>query len=248
MIPTTDQLATRFGWPNTGPFAWPDELVISPDGRDQPLGPVLLPVAKRPRTRIVQPLDEPTLFETFATLEPTDPAALLRFANQYGGLTYGWATARPPLAPTEPRIFWVQQIRAAAASWKVWTERPALAPPPPALVVEVNDRLRKQSCAALTVSTRDLDDGGEPRLRLRVHPINLLGALWLLFARVIDEQRAYPQCPICRERFEVARVRGAGGRRSDATYCSNNKCRQKAYRDNKKARQRAATRPTRRNA
>ena len=68
----------------------------------------------------------------------------------------------------------------------------------------------------------------DARLRIHVVPRNLLGALWLQFARGIDGQKTYLRCRGCNNWLEIS-IKATGYRTSRA-YCSD-ACRSKAYRE-----------------
>ena len=83
----------------------------------------------------------------------------------------------------------------------------------------VNQHLRTR------VSPRLLWDEHETRLRLHLVPEGLVGALWLQFAKAIENDSEFRRCAECNIWFELA----PGTARSDKLYCSN-ACRTKAYR------------------
>lgn len=62
-----------------------------------------------------------------------------------------------------------------------------------------------------------------PRLDSRVG--TLLSALWLQFALAVTDDKTYPRCMVCQNRFEVSPATA----RADKRYCSNT-CRSRAYR------------------
>lgn len=64
------------------------------------------------------------------------------------------------------------------------------------------------------------------RLELHLAPRNLLGAIWLQFARAVEGNKEYRRCRVCSKWFAVS----PGGKRRQAVYCST-RCRVKAYRD-----------------
>lgn len=78
------------------------------------------------------------------------------------------------------------------------------------------------------ITTRLLYTTGRDRLNLHVIPNNLLGALWLQFARSIDGDKEYRRCEACGTWFEVS----LDANRKSAKYCRS-ACRSKAYRDRK---------------
>ena len=83
----------------------------------------------------------------------------------------------------------------------------------------VNQHLRTR------ISPRLLWDERDTRLRLHLVPDGLVGALWLQFARAIENDSEFRRCAECDLWFELA----PGTARSDKLYCSN-ACRTKAYR------------------
>ena len=85
---------------------------------------------------------------------------------------------------------------------------------------QINRRLEKHAAPRL------LFDPESDQLELRLMPTNLLGALWLQFARAVEASKAYRRCPVCTQWFEVS----VEGKRRHSTYCSN-RCRVQAYRD-----------------
>jgi hypothetical protein len=74
-------------------------------------------------------------------------------------------------------------------------------------------------------SPRLLWEQSRDRLGLYIVPEGLIGALWLQFARAVERDARFRQCPECTTWFEVAPGRG----RTDKQFCSN-ACRTKAYR------------------
>ena len=70
----------------------------------------------------------------------------------------------------------------------------------------VNDRLKAHTAPILSyvsAPTQSPAVGGN-QLRLQVAPINLIGALWLQFARGIEGNREYRRCDACGEWLEIA--------------------------------------------
>jgi len=63
------------------------------------------------------------------------------------------------------------------------------------------------------------------RLGLYIVPDGLIGALWLQFARAVERDAKFRQCPECGTWFEIAPGRG----RTDKQFCST-ACRTRAYR------------------
>jgi hypothetical protein len=74
-------------------------------------------------------------------------------------------------------------------------------------------------------SPRLLWEQSRDRLGLYIVPDGLIGALWLQFARAVERDARFRECPECGTWFEVAPGRG----RTDKQFCSN-ACRTKAYR------------------
>jgi hypothetical protein len=89
----------------------------------------------------------------------------------------------------------------------------------------INERLQPHT------STRLLYTPEQDRLRIHVVPTNLLGCLWLQFARAIDGNKHYRRCRECGRWFEIS----LDAYRTSKEFCSN-ACRSKAYRGRKKAR------------
>ena len=85
---------------------------------------------------------------------------------------------------------------------------------------EINSRL--EECAAPKLLYNPESD----QLELRITPTNLLGALWLQFARAVEASKTYRRCRVCTQWFEVS----VEGKRRHSKYCSD-RCRMKAYRD-----------------
>ena len=69
---------------------------------------------------------------------------------------------------------------------------------------------------------------------LGIKPINLLGAIWLQFARSLDVKKKYHPCDECKTWFEVH----PKARHRDINYCSN-RCRVSAYRERREKREAA---------
>jgi len=70
----------------------------------------------------------------------------------------------------------------------------------------VNERLTDHTAPLLstTADHTPLRKGKGDRLRMDVSPLNLLGALWLQFARGIEGDREYRCCAACGEWLEIA--------------------------------------------
>ncbi len=85
---------------------------------------------------------------------------------------------------------------------------------------EINSRLEK------TAARKLLYNPESNQLELRLTPTNLLGALWLQFARAVEASKTYRRCPVCTQWFQVS----VKGKRRHSTYCSD-RCRVKAYQD-----------------
>lgn len=78
------------------------------------------------------------------------------------------------------------------------------------------------------VDSRLLFRENQPRLQLRLQPLNLLGALWLQFALAVDLLKRFVKCAECGAPFEVSRGRRTG-KRPDAKFYSA-RCRVGHYR------------------
>jgi hypothetical protein len=80
-------------------------------------------------------------------------------------------------------------------------------------------------------------DDGPVRLPLglRIVPDNLLGALWLQFAREVDVATEYRRCAVCAKRFDIS----LEGFRINRMTCSS-ACRQKQFRERRAAPNRRA--------
>jgi hypothetical protein len=78
------------------------------------------------------------------------------------------------------------------------------------------------------VDSRLLFRENQPRLQLRLQPVNLLGALWLQFALAVDLVKRFVKCAECGAPFEVSRGLRTG-KRPDAKFCSA-RCRVGHYR------------------
>ena len=85
---------------------------------------------------------------------------------------------------------------------------------------EINSRLEK------TAAPKLLYNPESDQLELWLTPTNLLGALWLQFARAVEASKTYSRCQVCTQWFEVS----SEGKRRHSKYCSD-RCRVKAYRD-----------------
>ena len=62
------------------------------------------------------------------------------------------------------------------------------------------------------VDSRLLFRENQPRLQLRLQPVNLLGALWLQFALAVDLLKRFVKCTECDAPFEVSRGLRTGKR------------------------------------
>ena len=75
------------------------------------------------------------------------------------------------------------------------------------------------------IGARLLWDTKRARLDLYTSPVDLIGAVWLQFARAVERDSKFRQCAECGTWFELA----PGTARADKLYCST-PCRTKAYR------------------
>ena len=83
----------------------------------------------------------------------------------------------------------------------------------------INEHLHQRA------SPRLLWEQSRDRLGLYIVPEGLIGALWLQFARAVERDAKFRQCPECGTWFEIAPGRG----RTDKQFCST-ACRTRAYR------------------
>ncbi len=90
----------------------------------------------------------------------------------------------------------------------------------------IRPKLREHVGASILLAA-DLATGPPKRvpLVLRLVPKNLLGALWLQFAREVDAGTEYRKCLVCAKRFPIS----AEGFRRNKKLCSD-RCRQKDFR------------------
>jgi hypothetical protein len=84
---------------------------------------------------------------------------------------------------------------------------------------KINRHLEHRTAARL------LWDAKRARLELYTSPVDLIGAVWLQFARAVERDSRFRQCAECGIWFELA----PGTARADKLYCST-PCRTKAYR------------------
>ncbi len=99
-----------------------------------------------------------------------------------------------------------------------------------ALQLEINARLAENPTVPRLSWTPDTrDTSGDYRQRILFTPPNLLAAMWLQFAQAVTEEFQLTVCEGCGKYFQV----GPGGRRADATTCSD-ACRQRKNRQSKK--------------
>jgi hypothetical protein len=84
----------------------------------------------------------------------------------------------------------------------------------------VNQQIRVHTGPALLAEPR------KDHLHLSIVPKNLLGGMWLQFARSIDGEKNYRQCRQCGKWFEISLETN----RSTRFYCNDGPCRAKAYR------------------
>ena len=85
---------------------------------------------------------------------------------------------------------------------------------------EINRHLERNAAPKLLYNPES------DQLELRLMPTNLLGALWLQFARSVEASKTYRRCRVCKQWFEVS----VAGKRRQSIYCSD-RCRVKKYRD-----------------
>jgi hypothetical protein len=97
-----------------------------------------------------------------------------------------------------------------------------------ALQLEINLRLAEHSTVAqLSWTTDTRDTSGDYYQRIVFQPPNLLAAMWLQFAQAVTGEFQLKVCEGCGKHFQA----GPGGRRADATTCSD-VCRQRKRRNN----------------
>jgi hypothetical protein len=102
----------------------------------------------------------------------------------------------------------------------------------------INDELRKKGVCA-----RLLWDTGWRSTRLHIVPVNLIGCIWLQFAKAVEGKKEYRQCENC---FGWIEVGGGKASRSDKRFCSPT-CKATAHRKKReRARKLAARGITRR--
>ena len=108
-----------------------------------------------------------------------------------------------------------------------------------ALGFREGDLLEPAMFLASTIANLNLESRVSPHLelsgsfltpRLAIRPLNLLGALWLQFARAIDGDREYRACQKCGTWFEI----GSKGHSRAKRFCSN-RCRMAFSRARKKS-------------
>jgi hypothetical protein len=71
-----------------------------------------------------------------------------------------------------------------------------------------------------------LSEPQKDRVKLNIVPKNLIGGMWLQFARSIDGEKNYRQCRQCGKWFEIS----LEANRPTRFYCNDGPCRAKAYR------------------
>jgi hypothetical protein len=206
-------------------------------------------------TSIIRPLNDPAysgMFKSFADLH-LNPAAILDFANKFGGLLYWeggdetlaiWiaeiTTLRLAVALTEARS--PAEIRhAIEATIRVGVVRdfsPAdlrgRAAHPWVLVRELaNKRFDLYTVARCLSSPKTFDAITDGRLNCVIVPRNLLGALWVQFIQAVEAHVKFPKCKQCGTPFEIS-GRADRGRQRNAMYClpapGVSSCKMKAYR------------------
>jgi hypothetical protein len=84
----------------------------------------------------------------------------------------------------------------------------------------VNEQIQAHTGPALLAEPR------KNHLRLSIVPKNLIGGMWLQFARSIAGEKNYRQCRQCGKWFEISLETN----RSTRFYCNDGACRAKAYR------------------
>jgi len=80
---------------------------------------------------------------------------------------------------------------------------------------KINEKLHKHNVTARLLW--DARDRNGERLTVHVVPGNLIGCLWLQFAKAVEGDRNYRQCENCKLWFEIGGSRAA---RSDKRFCT----------------------------
>jgi hypothetical protein len=215
------------------------------------------------------PMQEPALFEQFASIPPSVGDGAVAFANRYGLLGCRSVTHLPPGKKTGPTFSellddWEREaaeMRRALDLWH-WIEAddrralksvirfdhnhigyyqlspthlrhsalPNSLPIYPGDVAMAgrffvqrwaNEKL-KDHAAAFLVRLHATQE-----IVFRIRPKNLLGCIWLQFARVIAGELRYMICKVCQRRLPISSEES--GVRADREFCSA-ACRQKDHR------------------
>jgi hypothetical protein len=174
------------------------------------------------RWREYHPLEEHSgLFLAFKDTKGSD--GILEFANRYGHL--GFRVPEPGLPSPDVReelADWHEQIWRMEDAFDDWT---ALRQGNAGEVElgKLQDLISSHLRQRLEVRfEKDPKAGG---MSLEIAPLNLIGALWLQFARAIVGEKQFRKCLTCERWFEVS----PEVFRTNRLYCSEG-CRSRAYR------------------
>jgi hypothetical protein len=114
--------------------------------------------------------------------------------------------------------------------FKRFNPRDVVLPARCALQLEINKRLAEQPTVPRLAWTPDTPENSLSGYNQRVvmESPNLLGAMWLQFARAVTGEFQFKTCEVCGAYFQV----GPGARRADSTTCKN-ACRQRKHNEKK---------------
>jgi len=207
--------------------------------------------------REYRPLDDGSLFYTFAEAHPADEEGILRLANQYGWLfDHQFALAGEGPWAGEPVKSWNVEIEFLHSAVELWEAKhlrkwikfkgaEAIYHGPLGFYrISAAETLTRAATHVLqryvdeylkrTCEVRFLWDLGHNSPAVHELPSSLLASLWLELAFAIQSKRPedFRRCGDCRRRFDTAEEK-----RQDSKFCSN-ACRSRNYRKRLKEAQR----------
>ncbi len=119
------------------------------------------------------------------------------------------------LLPCEPPS--EEELREEYTEAPAWNEKERQ-------LARIGNTIRHLAGTRLKVATRLTWNREATTLNIDSMPANLLGAMWLQFAKAVEGNKSYVRCERCDRSFEINSPQGA---RRDKKYCSNS-CRARA--------------------
>jgi hypothetical protein len=163
------------------------------------------------------------LVELWEQIQHKQVAALKKVIKWAGNKKVGYSIK----TPRRERSVTLAHVDIPETGLSRFSPKDVVLPARCALRLEINLRLAEHPTVPQLAWTPDTpSESGGRNQRIVFTPPHLLAALWLWFARAVTSQFQLTECKACGKYFQV----GPGGRRADATTCSN-ACRQRKKRN-----------------